>query len=34
MVAMLKTMTYTMYNMARLSDFELSTPEAQQVAGM
>ncbi len=34
MVAMLKTMTYTMYNMARLSDFELSTPEPQQVAGM
>ena len=34
MVAMLKTMTYTMYNMAKLSDFELSTPEPQQVAGM
>ena len=34
MVAMLKTMTYTMYNMAKLSDFKLSTPEAQQVAGM
>lgn len=34
MVAMLKTMTYTMYNMAKLSDFELSTPETQQVAGM
>jgi len=34
MVAMLKTMTYTMYNMAKLSDFNLSTPEPQQVAGM
>ena len=34
MVAMLKTMTYTMYNMAKLSDFELSTPEPQQVASM
>lgn len=34
MVAMLKTMTYTMYNMARLSDFELSAPEPQKAAAM
>lgn len=32
MVSMLKTMTYTMYNMARMSDFELSKPESQQLA--
>lgn len=32
MVSMLKTMSYTMQNMARLSDFVLSTPAPSQVA--
>ncbi|MGL5513781.1 MAG: nicotinate-nucleotide--dimethylbenzimidazole phosphoribosyltransferase, partial [Sporomusa sp.] len=34
MVAMLKTMMFTMCNMARLSDFELSRPDYQQLAAM
>lgn len=34
MVAMLKTMTYTMYNMLRISDFVLSEPELPQAAVM
>lgn len=34
MIGMLKTMAYAMYNMARLSDFELSKPAAQHLAAM
>ncbi|SDE69853.1 nicotinate-nucleotide--dimethylbenzimidazole phosphoribosyltransferase [Sporomusa acidovorans] len=34
MIGILKTMIYTMYNMAKLSDFKLSVPEEPQVAGM
>ncbi len=34
MVSMLKTMSYTMYNMARLSDFELSKPDSQHLAAI
>ncbi|MDF2570842.1 MAG: Nicotinate-nucleotide--dimethylbenzimidazole phosphoribosyltransferase [Sporomusa sp.] len=31
MIGMLKTMAFAMYNMARLSDFELSKPNSQQL---
>ncbi|HWR08452.1 nicotinate-nucleotide--dimethylbenzimidazole phosphoribosyltransferase [Sporomusa sp.] len=31
MIAMLKTMTFAMYNTARLSDFALSAPDSQQL---
>ncbi|WP_371379845.1 nicotinate-nucleotide--dimethylbenzimidazole phosphoribosyltransferase [Sporomusa aerivorans] len=34
MIGMLKTMAYTMYNMARLSDFELSNPQSEQLAAI
>lgn len=34
MIAMLKTMTYTMYHMARLSDFAVQSPGSEQLAAM
>ncbi|MCM0757847.1 nicotinate-nucleotide--dimethylbenzimidazole phosphoribosyltransferase [Sporomusa sphaeroides DSM 2875] len=34
MVAMLRTMAYTMYTMARLADFEVSSPDAQHLTAI